>query len=297
MSKSLAIVILGIATLAMIVIIAGSSLEIKDAGAIMSALGGLVGVEIAYLFFNDKKKRGMAAGVLFITFYFTMKLLLLPYYYVATFEADLRKAYPLLNVIAENYPVEFNQYIKASRQYILEKGGRYNDMLLSSQLINMAVAKAIPYASNESTYKLLTVLINTYKKLYALNPMYVLLLEFPDRSPDKVMFDKLESVLTQADINQLMEAKKEIIISGLDNQGRKIQLTDPKFAAAKEVLNRIMIMLDNQYGEKIFKDTFVTKTPGFIDPSQSGDLIITMYEQIAAQGEDQGGLVFKTLFN
>lgn len=261
-------------------------------GAIVGVIAGLLAAGIVYVFFRKNKYKNFITGLFFGILFFSIKIYILPYYYAATYESTIRNKYPIYEVIAKYYPKEFNQYITQERKNILENGSLSNGIQYSAELVNNAILKSIPFASPESIYNYVKITLKMEKKMYLINPAWVISLEFPGRD-NRYTLSSIVNSISENDIKERMQAEKDLIESGSKNR-MPIKLTDEESNAISQDLIDLLTNLKKQYGEEEVANTF-SNAP-FIDEQKSAQIIISFYEDILEKGEQRGGWIVKALY-
>ncbi len=271
-----------------------SSLDNRTTGAIIGAIAGLTGSGLSYFLFKDKKDWRLATGIIFIAIFFATKNYLMPYYYAATLDSDLKQKYPMYSTIATYYPKEYNEFLERMKKIIIEHGSLDNEVSYSATLSNYAAEKSIPFASTHDIYNYLKINYQVEKKLYSTNPILVLAMEFPTRLPSQYSLSSTLSSIPESDIMEIMQAKTKLIESGSKDR-TLIKFSDAEIKRATEGIKQIMVSLTEKYGEGAINDTFTATTP-IKDPTQSAQVMLSFYELILAKGEEESGLLFKILY-
>lgn len=271
-----------------------TSLDNRTTGAIIGAIAGAIGGGLSYLLFKNEKSRSWATVIIFLAIFFVTKNYLMPYYYAATLDSDLKQKYPMYSIIATYYPKEYNEFLERMKKNMIEHGGLDNEIYSSATLANYATEKSIPFASTKDIYNYLTIYYQFEKKLYSINPILVLAIEFPTRVPSQYSLSSILNSIPENDIIGIMQAKAKLIESGSKDK-TPTKFSDAETERATENFKQIMTSLTDKYGEEIVNDTFTATTP-LKNPTQSAQLMLSFYELILAKGEEDGGLLFKYLY-
>lgn len=263
-------------------------------GAVIGAIAGLIGSCISYYLFKNEKHRRTATTIIFLAIFFGTKNFIMPYYDAATLDASLKEKYPIYSIISTYYPTEYNEFIAQMKKNILNHDSLDNEINYSAVLINYATQKSIPFASPKTIYNYLQVNYQNEKKLYDINPMLVLALEFPGRVSGQYSLASTAQSIPDDELNKIIQAKAQLIESGSKDR-TPIKFTDPEIAQATQTIQQIMTSLTEKYGKNVVDDTFSSSAP-FKYPDKSAKLMLSFYELILAQGEQNGGLLFKMLY-
>lgn len=271
-----------------------SSVDGKTSGAIIGAIAGAIGAGISYFLFKDEKSRSLATTVIFLAIFFGTKNFLLPYYYAATLDSDLKHKYPIYSTIATYYPKEYNEFLEKMKKNTIENGSLENEIRYSATLANYATEKSIPFASAKNIYNYLNINYQFEKKLYSINPILVLAIESPTRVPSQHSLSSILRSIPESDLTKVLQAKAELIESGSKDR-KPINFSDAEIERTTESIKQILASLTEKYGEETVNDTFTATTP-FKNQTQSAQVMLSFYELILAKGEEEGGLVFKILY-
>lgn len=274
-----------------------TSMDNRAVGAIIGGIAGAVAGGLASFLFKDKKNekyRGTFTTIIVISVFFSTKNFLMPYYYAATFDSDLKQKYPMYSTIATYYPKDYSSFLAQAKDSVINNDSLNNQINYSAALVNYVVGKSLPFAPAKEVYNYLKTQYEIEKNLYNTNPILVLALEAPTRIPSQYPLSSLLNTIPEKDINILMEAKARIIESGSKDQTR-IRLSDAEVERGSESINQLITTLKGKYGDEAVNDTFILTTP-FKDPMQSAQITLSFYELILAKGEEDGALLFKVLY-
>ena len=281
-------------TITSLLLMGFSSLDNRTTGTIIGAIAGAIGGGLSYFLFKDEKNRRLATVVIFIAILFGTKNYLMPYYYAATLDSDIKQKYPLYSTIATYYPTEYSEFLERMKNNIIKHGGLGNEISSSATLVNYAIEKSLSFASVKDIYNYLKTNYQFEKKLYSINPIFVLAIESPARVPSKYSLSLILSSIPESDINEIMKAKAKLIESGSKDRA-PIKLSDAEIERATESIQQIMTSLVEKYGKEAVNDTFTGTTP-FKDPILSAQITLSFYELLLAKSEEEGGLLFKILY-
>lgn len=291
MNKTLKIILF---TTAMVCVLGFSSLDEKTVGFIMVAFAAGLGAGLAYLLFKDVQKRKTASIVITLLLFFAMRSFLLPYVYAATYESDIQQKFPIYAVIATYYPDQFKEYITKVKQNILEHGSVAKEIAYSTELTDYAMRQSMPFAPIKDVYNFLVANTKFDNQLYSINPMLVLSMETPRRIPDQNSLPVIGKTIPQADLYEISQAKKDLIVAGSKNRTSPVTITDSEMKQMKQDAHQILSDLNQQYGKPAVDDTFLSGAP-FADPVKSAQIMISFQEKIVALGEVRGGLLYKEI--
>lgn len=220
---------------------------------------------------------------------------LMPQYLAYTFAQSIRKASPLVDLIAKNSPEEFNRYVDSVRRNIINNDSNNDIYLNTNSLISAVLIKNIPYATNESIYRYLTDCLALDKELMQVDPRYVLFVEYPGRFTKEInSVNVLEHVKPET-IAELLAAKQAIIISALEN--RQPDLNISQRLRANFIYTDILSNISAQYGRQMMLDAFQRPDALNTDQQKAAEVIIQYYEAILAKGPDGAGMIYKSLFS
>lgn len=234
----------------------------------------------------------IAAVLLSIAF---TKEYVVPRYLAYTFAQSIRNASPLIDLIAKNAPDDFNYYINMVQNNILNNGTTNEVYLNTNNFISSVLIKNIPYASNASIYRYLTVCLALDKELMRVHPRYVLFVEYPGKFSNQVDAQNIIKYVNPATVQALLSAKQDIIVSALENRQPNLKFSERM--KANFIYTTILTNLSAQYGRKMMINAFQQPNIAGIDEKKAAEIIIQYYEDIIAKGPDGAALIYKSLYS
>lgn len=224
----------------------------------------------------------------------TTKIYLAPKYFASSFSESIRKSSPLINLLADNSPLDFNGYINQVSNNIMVDGNPDNIYLYTNNFISAALTKNIPFASNESIYQYLTLYVEMDRKLLKIDPTLVLFIEFPNKFVNQANISNINKSLEPEFLNRLLSAKENIIRSALLNKQPPLNLTQK--VTANVLFANIVTDLTHQYGRHVVLSTF--ENPQLTEDKQkAAEIVVQYYEALLAQGPQNSALIYKSFFS
>lgn len=241
-------------------------------------------------YFHNKPKNSLWITFFAVAFVLLMiKLYGLPYYQAWTFESDLRKEAPFFDLLAKKSPTEFKEYIEKTKKDIIHNDSK-NVIPYTSEFVSSQMTKYGVQAPDPAIYKQVKATIDYYNKLYAIDPVLVLFLEYPNIFADQLSAHQLDLVDEGPD-NPIPDANQNIIKSALETP--QPPLTKGEIIQAQTLLNEIIESLVAKYGEKNVETTFQHPNDPSLDKKTAAEIIIKFYQLLAEKGEKDTGLVIR----
>lgn len=224
-----------------------------------------------------------------LTFLIT-KYYAVPFYQMVTFESQVKKE-PLFSFLAKESPKAFQNYIDKAREDIFYNESK-NIIGLTNDFIVTELINNMPYASDKSLYEIITLTTGYYKQLYAIDPTLILFAEFPDKFTNVITMEQIEKI-SQKSLDKLNEARKNILMSAVENPHPKLSTED--VMQANHLVSAIFDSLVEKYGEQTVIQTFEHPDSPSLDKKIAATIIMDYYEKLQAQGEKNAALVLRYL--
>lgn len=219
--------------------------------------------------------------------------LLEPHFYAWTFESSIRGKYPIIDLLAQKSPEEFNAYVKKEKNEIIKSGNDKNNLttFYTIEFLDSQVAKYSQIATNQSLYEFMQSRLNLFKMLIDTNPELILRLEFPRKYVDETnaSLEKLDEFY-----NKTMQNSENVIKSALETPQTPPTEQDSKKAVT--ILRNIATGLTKKFGKENVLLTFQDPTTPSLDKTIAANILISLYEDILATGVNDTGTVVKYVF-
>lgn len=256
------------------------------------ALAGASTAAISYpllkVFIKNEKIINTIQSILFVSVMLLCREYFIPQYAVWRFESNLKREYPIYNLISVIEPDEFKRFISKEKHALLTNEDK-NYISDGSKLVNKVLDKHILNASNKSLFNYLKVVTEIIKKLYMINPKYVLYIYFPTDFLQKIN-DDLEFENTFLPYSKIIMAAKEAIISSdIKNSSN---FTSQEQEKSAELIANIMFRLIQKYGKQPVMDAFGKPTNNI---EISAKIILEFNELALSSGEEGAALIQKAL--
>lgn len=212
--------------------------------------------------------------------------------YATAFADNIRKQYPIFELLATKAPDDFNAYIAKEKENIKEYGSsNYHVSLTTVQFLDTEIAKYSAVASNQSLFDFMQTRLNIYKQIYQTDPATILHLEFPLKFPENTNagFNQYETLYQQN-----MKTTEEVLKSALENP--QAPPTDADKNKATEILKSVALDLAKKYGKDNVIMTFKDPADASLDKNIAAQIIMSLYEDILARGVNDTGVVVKYVF-
>lgn len=214
-----------------------------------------------------------------------------PYYLAWRFENNIRSQSQFLDLIAEQSPYEFNDYVSKVKKNIISRGDPTNEAYYAAELINSLLMKYGPIASDESLYNYLRSDIEFDKKLFAIDPVLVLFQEFPDKFADKIDLSKYSVNDLK---NDMLGAVEKVVESGIKNP-HPLPTTED-MALAEGVFRGILADLGKKYGQTTLATALQRPEDPAVDKKIAAQIIMDISDAIFSKGEETTGLLLRSSF-
>jgi hypothetical protein len=220
-------------------------------------------------------------------------LFVAPQYYTWKIETMLKTRYPVFELLAEKSPDDFNAFVTKIKSDILTSPSNYNEFRDTGNFLNSEMIKYSQTATNESLYNFARVISDFYGKLFQINPVFILNLEFPEKFQDQINFNELEKA-SRGEIAQVTSAKEGVIRSALDEP--QPVLSKEESQKAQAIFRQIITNLVDKYGKNTVLASFQHPEDAATDKKTAATIIMEFYNDLIARGEMDTGIVLKYLF-
>lgn len=168
-----------------------------------------------------------------------------------------------------------------------------NNELYLTELIKEKFYQYAPTASNETLYHYLITELNYKKKLYTLNPKYVLFTESPTLFKEEIK--KIFPEMTKMPEYGLALKSEEAVIKSGENQYQTFKVSAADLDKGHQMLSDILHELINQYGEKDVRLTLQDPSNPNLDANIGAQIVISLYEKMVKQQMDNGSLILRAM--
>ncbi|KTC68155.1 hypothetical protein Lbir_2757 [Legionella birminghamensis] len=247
------------------------------------------------IFAIRKSLNSLSLWLMIIVFALLIAFLFLygvPYYRASEFETHMRQNYPVMNLIAQQSPEEFQSYMDQTRTAIQHSKGQQVVAVYTGEFINAQLSKYIANASNQSIYDYTVTTLNCYQKLYNSDPSLVIDMEFASFFPNHINFDNLEKGV-EACGDTITVAKLNIIESAIRSPSSG--LNSEEVVSAQQSLHEIFQELAAKYGDSAIEETFTRPYDSPQNKTLTAQIIVEFYEKLIIKGPVNTGIILKYL--
>ncbi|KTD39138.1 hypothetical protein Lnau_0207 [Legionella nautarum] len=212
-----------------------------------------------------------------------------PYYESWKFDREIKKAYPIFEILEKASPQEYKDYSSSMGKMLAEKKDKKLLMLHTHKFVDAQMSKLLPVADNKFIYSMIRDTLIFYKQVE--DPSIIIAFEFPEsRIIDDVSIKKYENY-----IQKIALSKYSIIKNGLENP--QSIFSEEQFLSAKKQLKNIISSLEKKYGSEnvflLFNDTNNPK----LNDAIAAKILINLYQMILALGVDKTGEIYKFIYS
>lgn len=242
---------------------------------------------IVYYYSIEKKAAFTLTGLSLLLAIFFTHFYIYPYYENMRFGNKLASENAILALLANNAPNDFAAYVQKVKSATKQQADEQTDIF-----INNEIAKYAPHASNASLYQFAKTSLALYQLLLTKDPAMVLQAEFPDKFIGKTDYALLQTEAGDFSA-KIATDKHDIIQSAITNP--RPPLTDEEIKKARSMVGGIIDELSKKYGEEVVLTTFQQPADPTLDKKLAATVVISFYEKMIAAGEENTGLMIRTL--
>ncbi len=166
------------------------------------------------------------------------------------------------------------------------------DKLLLTKLLRQSFFKYAPTASNETIFNYIIAMHNYEKKLYAIDPKFVLFVEYPEKFLTHETHDRYKLLLAIPEYAAVSKSEAAVISLGRDQSGT-FKLSAADYARGVHLLEGIIRELIASYGENEVRLAFKDPSNITLDPKIGAQIIISFYEKMIELKMDDASLVIR----
>jgi hypothetical protein len=259
---------------------------------IAAIIGIITATYCRYLIRNETISNIIVIISIVMSFVVT-KVFIYPMYADKIFYDILFKANPGYKIIADRYPKEFNQNIAQLKTFILKT----NKLIYSYDnltFIDTIFTQSVPTASNKSIYDFYTAKVALEKKLFLINPEFVLFIEFAHKFKSRPNPGMVDTLIGNDVIKSAALTKENVILSSIKNPAPP--LSDDQRKTAVIMIQKIMSDLSRMYGDKVLENMRDINPRGSnLDKKQAALVMMSFNEKILNTGIDNAGLIIRYL--
>lgn len=231
-----------------------------------------------------------------LTIVFTIVVLILALIYIVpnynnlSYEETLNNKYPFFKVIKEKSPADYNGFMaKVGNDWSTNPNKVSDDTAL---FLNDELNKYAQNASAKTLCAYANARLEAYRKLLTIDPTYILILEFPDQFQGKFDTATIDKAIKDSGVGEsIINAKGAVIESALENP--EPPLTNAQNQKVEAGFTSIGDSLVNKYGSDLVLATLKHPEDPSLDKSKAAPVIISFYESITSQDENDCGLMMK----
>jgi len=198
---------------------------------------------------------------------------------IKLFQLDkaLRHDYHLYQMIADQYPKQYQQFLARIKDSIFLDTDRLQIEELSFELLYEVYPKYLTKAPDDKIYADLLATLELYEKMYTENPAMILKLEFPKRFTE-VSLEPLKMSDYQDVLIQSRRAKTALVEAAIvDPQPL------PDATQVEPQISRIIQDLVNTHGREVVSTTFNSQEDVLLDKKKAASVVIDFYHMLLAQ--------------
>lgn len=248
---------------------------------------GLIYFAIVHFLKWQKIIAGGIAVILSCVFFYVLVFYVGSAIQLNRFDTELRQNYPIFQIIADNNPEQYQQFLTQISDNLKFDFGDVQLEALSFDLMNQVYPKYLAKAPNDAIFSDLQATLDLYEKIAEDSPVLVLKLEFPERFLN-IDLDRLTNPYYKDILQESRNAKTALVESAIADP----QPT-PNGAVVEPEITRIIAGLVDLHGEELVAQTFNGNNDDMLDKKQAATVIIDFYRSLLAQMPQGAGQIVR----